>query len=265
MPKTEFAPPRLPLEFATLRAQPLRPIMKILFCLAIFTSTLTAEVPEIFKGLFEKEIPVRAAIGVIMPPPEIEKYIAKVEVAARKDPKWFREFTASSKPGAPLPYNEKLGLTKEEYDDYLALWKKREFKPTKEVMLVLRETFGDTWSVTASGDAGAVSTLRYDPEKDVFRSPNGEMKRLKDIKADADSILGEWTGKEWRFEEETGLGKTKENFAIGTLTNTGFGLVIYRAQETSTGGSRLLDKSLVIRFALGKAGHMKLPAAPRKR
>ena len=239
--------------------------MKILFVLAVLTSTLAAEVPEVFQGLFEKEIPVRAAIGQVMPPPEIEKYIAKVEAAARKDPKWFREFTASAKPGAPLPYNEKLGLTKEEYDDYLALWAKREFKPVKEVTLVLRETFGESWSLTASGDAGAISTLRYDPKKDVFRSPNGEMKRLEDIKADADSILGEWTGKEWRFEEETGLGKTKENFAMGTMTGTGFGLVIYRAQEISTEGSRLLDKSLVIRFALGKAGHMKLPDAPGQR
>jgi len=132
-------------------------------------------------------------------------------------------------------------------------------------MLVLRETFGETWSLTASGEAGAISTLRSDPAKDVFRSPNGELKRLEDIKADKDSILGEWTGKEWRFEEETGLGKTKENFALGTLTGTGFGLVIYRAQEISTEGSRLLDKSLVVRFALGKAGHLKLPDAPGKR
>lgn len=239
--------------------------MKILFFLTVFTATLAAEVPEVFKGLFEEETPVRGSIGVMMPPPEIEKYIAKVEAAARKNTKWFREFTASAKPGAPLPYDEKLGLTQEEYDDYLALWAKREFKATQEVMLVLRETFGETWSLTASGEAGAISTLRYDPKKDVFRSPNGELKRLEDITAGKDSILGEWTGKEWRFEEETGLGKTKENFAIGTMTGKGFGLVIYRAQEISTEGSRLLDKSLVIRFALGQAGHMKIPTAPGQR
>ncbi len=239
--------------------------MKTLFLFAIFTATLSAEVPEVFKGLFEEEIPVRGSIGMVMPPTEIEKYIVKVEAAARKNPKWFKEFTESAKPGAPLPFHEDLGLTKEEYEDYLALWAKREFKPAKEVILVLRETFGDTWTLTASGDADSISTLRYEPTKDVFRSPNGEMKRLEDIQANADSILGAWTGKEWRFEEETGLGKTKENFAIGTMTGTGFGLVIYRAQEISTEGSRLLDKSIVIRFALGKAGQMKLPDAPTQR
>lgn len=236
--------------------------MKILSLLILSTAFLSAEIPKVFEGLFEEDVPVRASIGIVVPPPEIEKYIAKVETAARKDPEWFKEYSAAAKPGAPLPYHENLGLTQEEYDEYLALWAKREFKGREDVMLVLRRTFGDTWTLTASGEAGAISTLRYDPETDTFRSPNGVMKRLDDIDADADSILGAWSGKEWRFEETTGLGKTKENFAIGKFADNGFGLVVYRAQEISTEGSRLLDKNLVLRFALGKAGHLKLPNAP---
>ncbi len=233
--------------------------MKIFTLFLLFSSLLSAQIPKVFEGLFEDEVPVRGAIGAVIPPPEIEKYISKVEAAAKKNPEWFKEFSETSKPGLPLPFHENLGLNQEEYDEYIALWNKREFKTKEEVVLVLRKTFGNTWSLTASGEAGAISTLRYDQEKDVFRSPNGELVRIDDINADAASILGEWTGMEWRFEEETGLGKTKENFAMGKLGKTGFGLVIYRAQEISTEGSRLLDKSIVIRFALGKAGHMKTP------
>lgn len=234
--------------------------MKFLPILLLLTVSLQAEAPKVFKGLFEKDIPVKASIGIVVPPPEIEKYIAKVEASARKNKEWFAEYSKASKPGAPLPFHENLGLTKEEYDDYLALWTRREFKSTEEVMLVLRETFGKTWSITATGEAGVISTLRYDPEKDVYRSPNGEMKRLEDIKAEDTSILGAWSGSEWRFEEETGLGKIKENFAIGRFDDKEYGLVVYRVQEISSEGSRLLDKSLVIRFALGKAGH--LPTQP---
>jgi hypothetical protein len=233
--------------------------MKFLSILLLLTVSIHAEIPEVFAGLFERDVPVRASIGIVVPPPEIEKYIAKVETSARKNKEWFVEYTKASKPGAPLPFHENLGLTKEEYDNYIELWAKREFKSTEEVILVLRETFGKTWSITASGEAGVISTLRYDGEKDVFRSPNGELKRLEDIKADPSSILGSWSGHEWRLEEETGLGKTKENFAIGRYDDKAFGLVVYRVQEISSEGSRLLDKSLVIRFALGKAGHLKLP------
>ena len=237
--------------------------MKLLPLLFMLTLPLAAEVPKVFAGLFEKDVPVRASIGIVVPPPEIEKYIAKVEASARKNKEWFAEYSKSSKPGAPLPYHENLGLTKEEYDDYLALWAKRDFKSTEEVMLILRESFGKTWTITATGEAGIISTLRYDPDKDIYRSPNGEMKRLEDIKAEATSILGAWSGHEWRFEEDTGLGKIKENFAVGRYDGKEFGLLVYRVQEISTEGSRLLDKSLVLRFALGKAGH--LPSQPNPR
>ena len=56
-----------------------------------------------FGGLFEKDIPVKGQIGMVLPPPEIDKYVAKVETAARKDPKWFREFSARRNPVLPLP------------------------------------------------------------------------------------------------------------------------------------------------------------------
>jgi hypothetical protein len=68
---------------------------------------------------------------------------------------------------------------------------------------------------------------------------------------------------EWRFEEETSLGKTKENFALGRLADKKYGIIIYRAQEISTEGTRLLDKSLIVRFALGQTA-AKPVAAPKK-
>lgn len=224
-----------------------------LIAVSLIASLAAAEVPKVFEGLLEPGVPKRGQIGMVVPPQEIDKYVAKVEASARKDPKWFREFSATAKPGVPLPFDERLGLTKEEYADYLALWNKREFKPMEEVMLLLRQSSGGTWTINSTGKASALSTLRYAEKEDMFRSPNGELKRIDDIKADPASILGEWTGSEWKFEEETSLGKTKENIALGRFTDNKFGLVVYRAQELSTEGTRLLDKSLVIRFPLGKA------------
>lgn len=226
----------------------------------VMVSTAVAQTPKIFAGLFEKGVPVRGQIGIILPPPEIDKYVAKVEAAARQDPKWFKEYSAKSKPGVPLPYDEKLGLTRDEYGEYLKLWAKREFKQTeKDVMLLLREGFGGTWILSGTGSAACLSTIRYDAAKDTFSSPNGELKRIADIKADPDSILGAWSGFEWKFEEESTLGRTKENLAIGKFDDNKFGLVVYRFQEVSSQGTPVVDKSLVVRFALGAAGHLKLP------
>lgn len=235
--------------------------MKLHSLLAVVTLTGLAHaadtVPPVFKGLLNVEQPVKGEIGVVSPPVEIDKYIAKVEASARENREWFVEFSANAKPGQPLPYHENLGLTKEEYATYLELWNQREFKPLAEVMLLLRKSTGNDWTIIATGKASTVSTLRYDPEKDSFRSPNGELKRIDDIKADPSSILGEWVGREWRFEEETSLGKTKENIAIGHYVDNSHGLLVYRAQELTAAGTRLLDKSLVIRFPLAKASSSK--------
>lgn len=234
-----------------------------LISLCLISSLAAAEVPKVFSGLFEQDIPVKGQVGMVLPPKEIDPYVAKVETAARKDPKWFREFSSSAKPGIPLPYDERLGLTKEEYAKYLELWNKREFKPTEGVMLLLRQSAGGTWSITSTGGASTISTLRYVEKDDMFRSPNGELKRIDDIKAESTSILGAWSGHEWKFEEETGLGKTKENVAIGKFADNKYGLIVYRVQDLSTEGRKLLDTSLVIRFALGKAGQVReKPTAP---
>jgi hypothetical protein len=67
------------------------------------------------------------------------------------------------------------------------------------------------------------------------------------------SILGGWTGKEWKFEEETSLSKLKENFAIGKTSDGKYNLLVYRAQELTSSGKRLLDKSLVVRIPITAA------------
>ena len=234
---------------------------------AVLVANLSAaDVPKIFAGLFEPDVPVKGQIGKVMPPPEIDKYNAKVQTAARKDIKWVREFFNQTKPGDPLPYDERLGLTKEEYADYLVLWGKRDFQAMEDVMLLLRQSADDTWGLTATGDASPLSTLRYLSKDDKFRSPNGDLVRIKDIKAEASGILPAWSGQEWAFEEDTGLGQTKENLAIGRFVDNKFGIIVYHAQELSTEGTPLLDKSIVVRFALGKAGQASkpTPAKPAK-
>jgi len=238
----------------------LKMTLKRLTCLALLGMGLThsavqaaEKTPEIFDGLLLRDKPIKGQIGLITPPQDMDKFVAKVAAAARKDPEWYKQYLAKNPPGAPLPFDEKLGLTKEEYAEYLKLWGQREFKASEEVLLLLRESSPDAWIITATGSASTISTLRYHPATDTFRSPNGKLVRIEDIDASPDSILGAWKGREWRYEEETSLGKTKENIALGRAADGKHGLLVYRVQELSDAGTRLLDKSLIVRFPLPKA------------
>lgn len=233
------------------------------FAFALVAPVLAAdEAPKILSEFLIPKALIRGEVVQVVPPKELDKYVLKVEEAARKNPEWFREHASTAKPGVPLPFDEKLGLTKEEYDEYLKLWGKREFKGTEAVAIRLSSGSDGRWSVVAGGRAQVLSTLKYDAKADVFKSPNGELTRIEDVNADANSTLGAWTGKEWKFEEKTTLGTTKENFAIGKTGDKKFGLLIYRLQEVSEQGSRLADEGLVVRFPLGQAGVVKPQTAP---
>ncbi len=220
--------------------------------------------PKVLTDLLIPNEMLKGEIVVVVPPPELDKYIAKVEAAARKDREWFQEHAKNGKPGVPLPFDERLGLTKEEYEDYIKFWGKREFKSIEAVAIRMTGGSDGRWTISVAGSAQAISTLKYDPKGDLFRSPNGELKRIEDVTADANSTLGAWAGQEWKFEEKTGLGTTKENFAIGKTGDKKYGLLVYRLQEVSEQGTRLIDRGMVVRFPLGAAGVIKPKAAPGK-
>ena len=209
-------------------------------------------VPKVFKQYLLPDVLVKGAVIVVLPPRDIQKYIAKVEKAAETNEEWFREYSKNAKPGVPLPFHEKIGLTKEEYAAYLDLWNQREYKviPNGKVAIRLEQPKAGEWMVRVTGEGSPIALLRYDEEKDQVKSPNGAMERIADIEADPMSILGAWTGQEWTFQEETSLGKTKENFAVGKLADGKTGLLVYRLQEVSSTGRLLYDKSLVVRFGL---------------
>lgn len=212
----------------------------------------TLIVPVQAQGVLEKYLKPGATIAAdvvtVQPPQEINEYLKKVDAAAKADPAWFSAHAKGATPGVPLPYDPKLGLTEKEYKEYIALWDARDFQSLEKVVVKLEEQ-GDLWQIQVSGPGMPIRLLRYDAKADNWISSNGTLKRIEDIKADPKSILGAWSGQEWKMEKEDPLVRAKENIAIGK-DDEGFGLLIYRYQEATPEGRRSFDRSLVVRFKL---------------
>jgi hypothetical protein len=212
--------------------------------------------PKLLTETLSPDLYIKAEIVVVVPAEGLKKYVDKVQAAANKDPEWFRAQSEKTKPGVPLPYDPKLGLTKEEYDDYIKLRAQSQMQPVEKILLNLTKGKKGLWNIAASGSAQVISTLSYDAAKDTFTSPNGVLTRIADIKAEATSPMGVWSGHEWRFSDESGLTKLKENIAFGKTGDGKFGLIVYRFMEVSEEGTPLADKGILIRFPLGMAGIM---------
>ena len=208
-----------------------------------------ATAPKTFTNILEPNKLYDGERVVVTPPEEIQNYIKLVKEGAKNDPKWYEEYSKTAKPGVPLPFHKNLNLTTAQYQEYLDLWGKREFKVLEKVGVLLELRRGK-WSFRLSGTGAMISLLRYDEKEDVFRSTNGVMKRIDDIDAGAETILGEWKGVEWRFEEETPLGKTKENLALGKAADGKFGFLVYRLQDVTANNTVMEANSRVIRFPL---------------
>lgn len=226
-------------------------VLPTVLAFALISSSLAwAQAPKLTKFL-KPNTPVKGSVVIVEPPAAIEAYLEKVKLASQKDPEWFNEYSKNAQSGVPLPYHEKLGLSKKEYEEYLAVWDKRAIKEVQAVVLKLEEEKGK-WVIKASGPAWPISLLKYDPKKDQLRSTNGILVKIDDVDAPANSILRAWKGHEWRLESKNTLSVLKENFAIGAAADGKNGYLIYRLQEVSSLGRVLDDKSVVIRFPLAK-------------
>jgi len=208
--------------------------------------------PELLTAYLPADKVVKGNIIAVLPPEGIKEYVDKVKVASEANPEWYADFAGNAKPGVPLPFHENLGLTKEEYQKYRQLWSERTHKIIQPIELRL-EALGGSWMIRFAAKDVDLTLLRYNAKNDVFDGVGGKMGRIEDIEADPETILGAWTGQEWKFQKENLLGRTKENFAIGKEKDGKHGLIIYRLQNTNRKGKFLAYENLLIRFPIEAA------------
>jgi len=223
----------------------------LLFSSIVMVSTAVSAVADSKKltKFLTLDKRVNALAVAVEPPEELAKYRNKIAEAAKKDPEWWEEKQKSVKAGMPIPFDEKMGLTKEEYAEYLKLWDQRKtvpIPPGKKIPVKL-EKVGEKYRITTGNFP--FTQLLYDPKKDVFESQYGELSPIEDIDTPAESILRAWKGHEWKFEKADEFSITRENIAIGRAADGKNGFLVYRLQRKASTGQMLLSRSLVLQFS----------------
>ena len=129
-----------------------------------------------------------------------------------------KELVSQIVPGQPVPYDERLGWTKEDYAKYLECWKKKQIQ---EVAPVAMGIFPDgdqgIWNLATVVQQGPLpmSTLKYDSNTKSWISPNGALALKGDVSYDDMNVYGAWSGKEWTLEKKTILSTLTETVILG--------------------------------------------------
>ncbi len=160
-----------------------------------------------------------------------------------------------------MPYDEALFGDKEEYDKYIAIWKKTTIVPVSGVAMgLLSSGTPGVWHVhSVTMDAAGhtlpltISALKYDATKNVWISNNGELTATP-YSADDTFTFGAQSGSEWNYDHADSLSRLKETVRVTKTTDGSAVYVYYRFAEASAiSGMTIAQGEYMLRFPIVSA------------
>ena len=197
----------------------LRNLALALMVPVLASSLSAAEKPEIV----DEYLPVgkmaeAAAVSVVLDE-SLQPFMEKIDgVFASLPDKDKKELVGQIVPGQPVPYDERLGWTKDEYAKYLECWKLKQVQEVAPVALgIFASGERNIWDLAAVAQQGPLpmSTLKYDSSTKSWISPNGTLTLKGDVSYDELNVYGAWSGKEWTMEKKTILSTLTETIIAG--------------------------------------------------
>lgn len=160
----------------------------------------------------------------------------KLQKAIQANQAWFMEYSKAAKPDAPLPYDEKMGITKEEYQKLI--------DADKNVKLVEEKKIDIAFTKMADGKIKITTTPTSPIDKIIIDEKVGvttDHGLLKDATVvnnqDKNSVTGPWKGMQWKTESMNEAKKEAKSikFAIGALENQDQNIVYYDVLDMGNG------------------------------
>ncbi|MEA2908490.1 MAG: hypothetical protein QOJ15_571 [Bradyrhizobium sp.] len=124
----------------------------------------------------------------------------KMQRAIQQDTAWFKAYVIKAKPGEPLAYHAKLGITKAEYD--ILLHAKMSLTDKGPVSVKLATNTQGNLEFSADGLAAALNGVKLPPGQKSAETPYGSLAAFSEISQDdAQSATGRWKGVQWKKED----------------------------------------------------------------
>jgi hypothetical protein len=196
--------------------------------------------------------------GVLQNPRQAE-LTKKFQSAIKENYDWFLEYMKTVPEGEPMPYNAKLGLTKEEYTELMGFMDNVEVVSTgKEDILI--ETKGDFIRFKSHNKLADLDSLIIDLKNNIVTFGQYKMSFADtlNITTDKNGLKSKWKGYSWKFEVPKNLDITdlkdlstlsmiQYKFTIGRLDKNGKTYMSLKGREVED-GAKTVDFELPVQF-----------------
>lgn len=203
--------------------------------------------------VMEFTVPVRAA--------ELSR---RISLSIVKDFSWYRENLQQAS-SESFPYDSRMGITQQEYEEYLELSKQIGIRKVGESAISILNPKANLYVLDggkADGQASLIantytlsnfSGIEIDLANKRVGGPIGVLTEQADVSGDAYSPIGAWTGTQWSTQNQT-LNGPIATFTIGQIRRSGRCFMYLNATRTSS-GQYLWVELLLIYDLPRSAGH----------
>lgn len=149
-------------------------------------------------------------------------------IATNKD--WLLDYIKkNAKDGEPLPYNSNFGLTKKQYEEFLALAEKRTLEKIGSGTLQVRTNLSG-YEFDGGSTLNDLNGIKINLKDLTILTPFAVLKNPTRKESQGGPALGAYSGYQWDFEQSD-LDKgdvTEASFLIGKLKESGKYFIYYK-------------------------------------
>jgi hypothetical protein len=167
-------------------------------------------------------------VDVMGPPERFAELSKKLQGGLKENPGAFVGGVLKAKSGEPIAYDPRLGLTEEEYREFLELAQNLKFE--KLGSLTLKVACTDNGVKLDGGEfLPELSKITFMLMEQHVQTPFGKCMNAAEVHAsDGQKATGAWSGVQWKLEQL--LPPSDVTLSLGKLKGSGRGLLIYRVR-----------------------------------
>lgn len=201
------------------------------YLLPALATALVATSPARADGPLDAYLPKSGSISghvvTFSVAPEDEAISRQFRHAVQDNMDWFKRAVQSNKPGQPLPYDRRMGITEAQYQQLLHM--KPDAHQGEALKLGVDRGADGAVSFKPQDAAGQVfGKVHFPSGEKVAETPFGQLSIFNAIhQTDAHAPIGVWNGAEWAQVEPKDADKPSAKIAFGKRADGG-GVLYYQ-------------------------------------